>query len=75
MPESLMPVTRVCVGDRVRLDGKVYTVAVSEPCDLNAGAWHLEMEEDDPNAPSGWPYSIRYLNPDATIERIKAVTG
>lgn len=23
------------------------------------------MEEDDPNAPPGWPYSIRYLSPDA----------
>ena len=63
-----LPPREVSVGDHVRFDGDTYTIAVSEPCDMNPGGWHLETEETDPNNPAGWPYSVRYIGSNHAVE-------
>ena len=62
-----VPAHDVKVGDRVRDDGYVLTIAISEPDDLNAGGWHLEAEEATPLT-GGWPWSSRYLPCTLTVE-------
>lgn len=64
---SSVPAHDVKVGDRVRGDGAVLTIAVSEPDDLNPGGWHLEAEEATPSS-GGWPWSTRYLPGTLTVE-------
>lgn len=63
------------IGERVRLFGegdKPFTIARSEPCDLNPGWWHIETVEAG-RSTEGWPVSIRY-SPEffvtADIERV-----
>jgi hypothetical protein len=67
----MTPAGQIRVGDKVRLDplrSAVSTVATSEPDDLNAGWWHLEMHEPDPDS-EGWPESLR-CPPDYPIDKV-----
>jgi hypothetical protein len=55
----VIPADALRAGDRFRYEGQTFTVAVSEPDDLNgAGWWHIEAEEPGEDT-AGWPWSMR----------------